>query len=131
MRMKFLKRSRLLVLMVLMVSTDLSAQVTFITRADNVIIEGEPFEVQYILQGARQFNQFNIPPMSDFQLLEVYVLPPGEKYNDVLKKIEEVLTRVAVLKPNRKGSAWIPGATVEINGKPISSNRVRVNIASS
>src|SRR5688572_26466063 len=107
--MKFLKKRWLSLLILLMVSIHLSAQVTFITRADRDIIEGEPFEVQYILQGARQFTQFNIPPMSDFQLIEVYDLPPGEKYNDVLQRIEEVLTRVAVLKPNRKGAAWIPG----------------------
>jgi hypothetical protein len=131
MKMKLLKKTWLSVLLLLMASIHLSAQVTFITRADRDIIEGEPFEVQYILQGARQFTQFNIPPMSDFQLMEVYDLPPGQKYNEVLQKIEEVLTRVAVLKPNRKGAAWIPGATVEVNGKPISSNRVRVNIASS
>jgi hypothetical protein len=80
---------RMLVLLLLMVSVHLSAQVTFITRADHDIIEGEPFEVQYILQGARQFSQFNLPPMSDFQLLEVYDLPSGQKYNDVLQKIRQ------------------------------------------
>ncbi|HSB94539.1 MAG TPA: BatD family protein, partial [Flavitalea sp.] len=128
--MKFFTKTWLAFLMFLLTTFHLSAQVTFITRADHDIIEGEPFEVQYILQGATQFTQFNIPPMSDFQLVEVYDLPAGQKYNDVLQRIEDVLTRVAVLKPNRKGAAWIPGATVEVNGKAISSNRVRVNIAS-
>jgi len=129
--MRSIRATFLSVTMILMMSLGLSAQVTFITRADRDIMVGEPFEVQYILQGARQFTQFNIPPMSDFELLEVYDLPAGQKYNDVLQKIEDVLTRVAVLKPLRKGAAWIPGATIEINGKAISSNRVRVTVAAS
>lgn len=121
---------RLLICCLLLGSMGVSAQVTFITKVDPDIVVGEPFEVKYILQGSKKFNQFNIPPMSEFRLEEVYDLPAGEKYNDVLNRIEEVLTRVVVLTPVKKGAAWIPGATVEVNGKPISSNRVRVNVGS-
>lgn len=127
--MKSIQRRSVILFILLLSSLFMAAQVTFITRADREIIEGQPFEVQYILQGTKQFSRFTIPPMADFELVEVYDLPAGQKFNDVLNRIDEVLTRVAVLKPMRKGAAWIPGATVEVNGKSFSSNRVRVTIA--
>lgn len=106
------------------------AQVVFKTIVPQpYVIEGEPFRVQYVAQGADVVGNFTAPPFDGFRVVsgpEVYT----GKASGFFGQPRQLKNTVYTLEPIKPGRYPIPGAVAIINGKTYSSNDVWVNVVS-
>jgi hypothetical protein len=92
------------------------------------VVVGESFRVQYIIEDAESFSDFIVPIFKGFHL----VAGP-DKYtgsttkNDHVKKLSNIVFTLTALHP---GKFIVPGASVILNGKKITSNDVFVEVIS-
>jgi len=92
------------------------------------VVVGEAFRVQYIIEDAESFSDFIVPIFKGFQL----VAGP-DKYsgsatkNNHVKKLSNIVFTLTALNP---GKFIVPGASVILNGKKITSNDVFVEVIS-
>ncbi len=103
------------------------AQVSFNTMVPREpVVPGESFQVQYIIRDAEKIGNFKAPAFDHFR----FVSGPNI-YNGVVSSpddIHPIRNFVYTLEAVRPGRFTIRGATVLLNGKPIKSNDVILEV---
>jgi hypothetical protein len=95
--------------------------------SESTIAVHQTFQVQYIVEGAADIRQFELPRFKDFdiaQAFDYHTTSIGQGRLDTYSKI-------IVLQASKKGRFTIPGATAIINGKQMHSNAVKVAVKAS
>jgi hypothetical protein len=104
------------------------AQVSFKTLVpQQSIIEGESFQVQYIIEGGEQVAGFEAPDFRGFDKSAGPYLYLGSKPFSNGKKVRNTVYTLTALHPGR---FVIRGAIAVINGRTYTSNDVIVNVIS-
>lgn len=104
----------------------LHAQVRFYALvSESTISVRQTFQVQYIIEGARNIRQFKIPRFKDFQVADAF------DYNPVTYgQRPDSYSKIVVLIARKKGRFIIPAATAVINGKQMRSNTAGIAVLS-
>jgi len=107
-----------------LLSGPLKAQVKFYTLvSESTLALHQTFQVQYIVEGASNIRQFQVPRLKDFEIAEMF------DYNTTnFGQGLDTYSKIIVLMTSKKGRFTIPGATAVINGKQMHSNAVRVAV---
>jgi BatD DUF11 like domain len=114
----------------LLVSTQavpLSAQVKFSTvTSSNEIGRSDYVQVQFVISNAKQIEQFSPPTFPDFQTVEGPSQSSG--MSNINGNISQYQSVSYVLQPTKMGKFTITGATATVDGKPMHSNSVTINV---
>ncbi|WP_290794463.1 BatD family protein [Flavihumibacter sp. UBA7668] len=103
------------------------AQVSFSTISDKQAIGlTDLLQVQFIAENAQQIESFQAPGFKDFTVLQGPIETNGMSL--VNGEISRYQALTFILRPNRKGTLTIQGATALINGKKIKSNQLRIDV---
>jgi len=105
----------------------LQAQVKFYTLvSESAIAVREPFQVQYIVEGAADIKSFNLPRFNDFEIEQTfdYSTSTSTGFAGGVSSYSKII----ILAATKKGKFTIPGATAVINGKTMRSNPVHVSV---
>ena len=107
-----------------------SAQVKFYTIvSEGPLVAGQAFQVQYVVEGARDIQKFTIPVFNDLHLLDSFenrstsVQSPGST-------LKEIFSKVVILSAKKSGLFTLPAASAFIDGKMWKSNIAKVEIIS-
>lgn len=92
--------------------------------SESTIAVNQTFQVQYIVEGATDIRQFQIPRLKDFEIAQAF------DYNttSIGQGRLDTYSKILVLQASKKGKFTIPGATAVINGKQMRSNSVKVAV---
>jgi len=105
------------------------AQVVFKTIVPQLpVVTGESFQVQYIIEDAEKVSNFFPPNFKGFRM----VAGPNTYTGSMMtfNRIKQLTNTVYTLSANYPGRYIISGAVANINGKPIRSNDVVVEVIS-
>lgn len=104
-----------------------AAQVSFSTLSDKQSIGlTEVLQVQFIAENAKQIESFEAPSFKDFTVLQGPIETNGMSL--VNGEISRYQALTYILRPNRKGTLIIQGASALINGKQMKSNQLRIEV---
>jgi len=103
------------------------AQVKFYTvLSEQNIFYDQTFQVQYVIEGSAQINDFNLPDFKGFVRRDVFEIPHTTTIDPQTLQLVDSYSKIVVLSPRKNGTFIIPGATAMINGKKMRSNSVKV-----
>lgn len=94
--------------------------------SESTISVRQTFQVQYIIEGARNIRQFKIPRFNDFQIADTFDYNP----NTYGQQRPDTYSKIVVLIARNKGRFTIPAATAIINGKQMRSNTASIAVLS-
>lgn len=125
----YYKYRYLLLLVSCMVSIQLSAQLSIKVDAPRQVSLDSYFQVQYTINTSKS-SQFQVPPMSDFKILNT---PSKSVYNSVSivngkKQTTSTTTYTIVLQPLKKGKCTIPSTTISVGGRKVKSSSVAIEV---
>ena len=104
----------------------LQAQAKFYTVVSEATVSfRQTFQVQYIIEGAKEIKQFRAPAFRDFRIEEEFEMQNSTSTN---QQNTVGYMKVFVLSPKRSGQFAIPPAMAVIDGKSMQSNSVRVRV---
>ncbi len=102
------------------------AQVKFYTMvSESSIDQHATFQVQYIIEGANNIRQFEVPRFKDFEIAEMFDYSTSSFGQG---RALDSYSKIIVLMASRKGKFTVPGASAIINGKQMRSNAVPVRV---
>ena len=102
------------------------AQAKFHTVVSETIVPlRHAFQVQYIIEGAKEIKEFSVPSFKDFSVEESFDMQNATSTN---QQTSMGYMKILVLSPRRGGKFIIPGATAVIDGKTITSNAVKIEV---
>ncbi|MES1216300.1 MAG: BatD family protein [Bacteroidota bacterium] len=126
-----MKRIAYIILIISLIAfTNVSwSQVNFRTIApQEPIVTGESFEIQYVVEGEEKIETFTAPSFTGFRLVTGPHIYKGSVIDlNVAKPLINTVYTLAAIKP---GKYFLPGARVLINGSPLSSNDVFIQVIS-
>ncbi|HVM86844.1 MAG TPA: BatD family protein [Puia sp.] len=102
-------------------------QVKFTTVISSKEIgRGDYVQVEFIVENAKQIERLTAPAFPDFHIVEGPMQSSGMTIvNGSMSQYKGVSF---VLQPNKTGSFTIPGATADVDGKPMRSNPVTIEV---
>ena len=110
----------------------MSAQAKFYTRvSEGSIGYKRTFQVQYIIEGAKEIKDFASVKFSDFKVEDEFEIPTTATISPETLQMVDVYSRIVVLSPKRTGTLVVPGASAKIDGKLMRSNAVQVVVQQS
>nr|WP_321452222.1 BatD family protein [uncultured Carboxylicivirga sp.] len=122
----------LLTLMIAGIAKPLSAQdANFTARAPQAVVAGDKFQLVYTLND--EGSDIRLGNTDNFQIL----MGPSTSYSQSTSIINGKVTRETtysftyVLKADKEGSYTIPGATIIVDGKKVTSNDVTIEVIKS
>ncbi len=114
-------------ILLLIWSTGSISQVKFYTVvSEQNIFYDQTFQVQYVIEGTSQINDFILPDFKGFLRRDVFEIPITTSIDPQTNQLIDTYAKIVVLSPRKNGSFTIPGATAVINGKKMRSNSVKV-----
>ena len=117
----------ILMILILIWSTGSISQVKFYTVvSEQNIFYDQTFQVQYVIEGSSQINDFILPDFKGFLRHDVFEIPITTSIDPQTNQLIDTYAKIVVLSPRKNGSFTIPGATAVINGKKMRSNSVKV-----
>lgn len=117
----------ILMILLLIWSTGSNSQVKFYTVvSEQNIFYDQTFQVQYVIEGSSQINDFILPDFKGFLRHDVFEIPRTTTIDPQTLQLIDTYAKIVVLSPRKNGSFTIPGATAVINGKKMRSNSVKV-----
>ncbi|OQP50704.1 hypothetical protein A4H97_02375 [Niastella yeongjuensis] len=93
--------------------------------SESTIAMRQTFQVQYIIEGANNIRQFEVPRFKDFEIAEMFDYSTSSFAQG---RALDTYSKIIVLMPSKKGKFVVPGATAVINGKLMRSNAVPVAV---
>ena len=103
------------------------AQVKFYTLvSEGAIGYKRTFQVQYIIEGAKQIRDFQSSRFSDFNVEDEFEIPTTPTISAQTLQLVDAYSRIVVLSPKKTGVLEVPGATARIDGKLMHSNPVKI-----
>lgn len=123
-----IRRSLLSLLFLLGIVTCLQAQEFKFTTsvASNRVGEGEPFQIQFMLENGNNITSFTPPPFNDFDVLQGASQMQGTSI--VNGRRSEYIALIYLLRPKRVGNFTIPAATARVDGNVVKSNPVTIEV---
>ena len=114
-------------ILILIWSTGSISQVKFYTVvSEQNIFYDQTFQVQYVIEGSSQINDFILPDFKGFLRHDVFEIPRTSTFDPQTNQLIDAYAKIVVLSPRKNGSFTIPGATAVINGKKMRSNSIKV-----
>lgn len=86
----------------------------------------EPFQIQYVLDGANEVNAINPPAFKGFDVIQNFQYSQTNINNG---QVTQSITVTYVLQPQKPGTFTIPGATATVNGKTFTSNPIVMKVS--
>lgn len=119
-----MKKVAYILFTLLLVATSLSAQKFTTAVSSTKVAVGEPFQLQFSLSGPG--NNFKLPPMSEFDLLE----GPYQQQSTSITNgtVVQSSSLTYVFAARKEGKLTIGPATVMSNGKAIQSNSIVMEV---
>ena len=111
----------------------IDAQIKFYAQvSESPVGNGQPFQVQYIVEGTKNIRDFKLPHYNDFRVEQDFVQVSNSItiVNNV-QKVVESYNKVVVLIPRRTGRFTIPAAEAILDGKKMQTNAVSVVVQKS
>jgi BatD DUF11 like domain len=104
-----------------------SAQVKFSTVANSREVgRGEYVQIEFVVENAKTIDHLTPPVFSDFQVVQGPIQSSGMSIvNGVMSQYKAISF---VLQPNKTGKFTITGATATVDGKPMRSNPVTIEV---
>lgn len=86
----------------------------------------DPFEVQYVIKNGRNVQDFQLPPMKDFQVLD----GPSQnvRYTFINGERSMNIELTYVLRARKTGNLTIPGGIAIVEGHQIHSNNASIEV---
>jgi len=114
-------------ILLLSVMSATAQQVKFTTVISSKEIgRGDYVQVEFIVENAKQIERLTAPAFPDFHIVEGPMQSSGMTIvNGSMSQYKGVSF---VLQPNKTGSFTIPGATADVDGKPMRSNPVTIEV---
>lgn len=84
------------------------------------------FQVQYIIEGAKNIKDFRNAKFVDFNIEDEFEIPTTPTISAHSLQLVDAYAKVLVLSPTKTGVLLVPGATANIDGKVMRSNSVKV-----
>jgi len=111
-------------------ATSLAQQVKFTTVISSKEIgRGDYVQVEFVVENAKQIERLTPPAFPDFHVVEGPMQSSGMTIvNGNMSQYKGVSF---ILQPNKTGNFTIQGATAEVDGKPMRSNPVTVEVTTS
>ena len=107
--------------------SETKAQIKFYTvLSEQNIFFDQTFQVQYVIEGSSQINDFSLPDFKGFLRRDVFEIPHTTTIDPQTLQLVDSYSKIVVLSPRKNGTFVIPGATAVINGKKMRSNSVKV-----
>lgn len=101
------------------------SQVRFYTAASETVVSSrQTFQIQYIIEGAKDIKQISIPRINGFKVEDNFDYPAL----NANQPAPDVYSRIIVLSPIRSGNFTIPGASAIVDGKVMQSNSLQVEV---
>jgi hypothetical protein len=121
-----------LLLSVHLVFADAHGQIKFYSQVSQPVVSlRQPFQLQYVIEGAKDIRNLAIPHFTNFRVEEVFDIPNTMAINPQTSQLVHTYTRIVVLTPKRNGRFTLPGATAFLDNKPMRSNPVQVKVQQS
>lgn len=123
---------KLIFLIIAFVSTTLTFandNISFVTSAPNVVVNGEQFRLEYTVN-TQNVKDFRAPSIKDFEVL----MGPSRSQQSSTQIINgkvsssSSITFTYILMAEKEGTFNIPGATLTANGSTVRSNSVKVKV---
>ncbi|MFN3194454.1 MAG: BatD family protein [Chlorobiota bacterium] len=123
--MRGLTKTYLLLILLMTATTSVLAQNFTAAVSSNPVVEGEPFRIQFSVDT----DASNFRPPS-FSGLEVLQGPSQSSSTQIINgRYSRALTFTYVLKANKTGTININPATIQVNGKRLRSNSIKLRVA--
>lgn len=104
-------------------------QVKFYTQvSESNVTPKQTFQVQYIIEGSKDIDQFKLPTFADFKVEEVFDIPITPTINQQTQQTVDTYSKIVILSPRRTGRFTIPGASANIDGKILRSNTASITV---
>ncbi|MCL6523631.1 MAG: BatD family protein [Thermoflavifilum sp.] len=104
-----------------------STPVHFTTRVQSHTVDlHQPFQVQFVLENARNISAFSPPSFNGFQVLQNF---QSQQTSIVNGQVSSSYVVTYVLQPMRTGKFTIEGATATVDGSSIRSNPITIEVA--
>jgi hypothetical protein len=94
--------------------------------ASNRVGEGEPFQIQFMLENGNNVTSFTPPPFNDFDVLQGASQMQGTTINNGRRS--DYIALIYLLRAKRVGSFTIPAATARVDGNVVKSNPVTIEV---
>lgn len=106
-----------------------NGQVKFYTQVNESTIQfPQTFQVQYVIENARNVQDFRIPEFADFRVEGSFEDHSSTLIQGQTRKLVESYSKVVILSPRRSGRFTIPGAVAIIDGRKMKSEAVKITI---
>ncbi|MFT4023326.1 MAG: BatD family protein [Flavihumibacter sp.] len=103
------------------------AQVKFSTVPNSLQIrQNDVLQVTYTIDNAKSIEQFRLPPMRDFKVLQGPIHSEGTTITNGEYSHYSGITYV--LQPLKKGNLLLPGASALVNGQKMVSNKLTIEV---
>ena len=94
--------------------------------SNNKVALDEPFQIQFMLENGSDVNNFKIPALNDFEVLQG---PSQMQSQSIMNgRRSESFSVIFVLQPKRVGNFTIRGAEARVNGNLVHSNPVTIEV---
>lgn len=105
------------------------AQAKFTVNAPSTVIEGQQFQVKYVLSNG-EGNSFNIPPIDGCQLLYDQGVSTSYSQQIIGNKVETSYsyTYTHIYRATKAGDYTIPAASVMVDGKKITTSSKGIKV---
>lgn len=104
-----------------------NGQVKFYTQVNESTIQyPQTFQVQYVIEGSRNIQDFKIPAFNDFRVEATFDYQNTTSIQAQTRQLIESHIKVVVLSPRKSGRFTISGAVATIDGKKMHSGPVKV-----
>lgn len=123
-----IRKSLLSLLFLLGIVTCLQAQEFKFTTAvaSNRVGEGEPFQIQFMLENGNNVSSFTPPALNDFDILQGPSQMQGTSI--VNGRRSDYIALIYLIRAKRVGNFTIPAATARVDGNVVKSNPVTIEV---
>ncbi len=97
--------------------------------SEGPLVAGQPFQIQYVVEGVPNVERITVPMLPGFSVLEVFDNQSTSfQSNNNSQELIQIFSKVVVVSIVRPGSYYIPGAVASIGGKSYKSNPLKIKV---